>query len=390
MAAPLQRLAPAGLARSTYAAAQTAHWRQLLIPPLLVFAVTRTVLLGLFWYAPRLLPGPHIRANGSVLPRSDLLWAAGGWTRPWFRFDTAWYVGVAQHGYHWASAGQANTNFLPLYPALIRLFQPLTFGSFWLSSWLVANLACLAAVLLLWRWALARFPTDTALRALVLMVCFPFAFFLSTPYAEPLFLALAVAAFVLAEEGRWPLAIGVAASSTITRPVGLAVVLGICVLALSRGERRQAAASMLALLPLAGFAAYLTVTFGRPLAFLAVHSQGWVRPGGGLAHSIAIQFHTRFSPFDRIDAALAIIFLASAVLAWKRLGPAYGVYVAVGVILPLVHGLVSIERYVVVLFPAMAVWATLERRGVQAAILALSLTGLLLGSLMYATGYTVI
>jgi len=372
-----------------HSSADRAAWlRRFVWPPLAIFGVTRALLLLLFAFAHRLLPGPHIRDNASVLPHSDVLWSAGSWTRPWFRFDTAWYVGVAEHGYHWASAGRANTNFLPLYPALIRTFQPLTLGSPWLSSWIVANLACLTAFLLLWRWALARCPAETSMRALVLIACFPFAFFLSTPYAEPLFVGLAAAAFLLAEEGRWGWAITAAGLSTITRPVGLAVVLGLVLLALSRGLYRQAAASLLAVLPLAGFAAYLGLAFGRPFAFLISHSYGWVHPSGGLLHTMALQFHTKLSPFDRVDATLAVLFLASAYLVWRRFGPGYAAYVAMGVLLPLAHGLIGIERYVVVLFPAIAAWASIERRAIQTAVLAVSVLGLFLGTLMYATGYT--
>jgi hypothetical protein len=371
--------------------ATRSDWLQRYIwPPLAVFVVSRLLLLILFACAHRLLPSPHILANQPLLPPGDPLWALGNWARPWFRFDTGWYVGVAQHGYHWGTAGRANTNFLPLYPALIRALQPLTLGSAWLSSWVVANLACLAAFILLWRWALGRFPTETAMRALVLTVCFPFAFFLSTPYAEPLFLSLALAAFLLAEQDRWPLAIVAAGMSTITRPVGLAVVLALIAFALARGRYREAVASLLALLPLLCFAGYLAIEFGRPLGFLAVHSYGWVPPSGGVLHTIAAQFHTKLSPFDRVDAALAAIFLGSAVLVWRRLGPGYAIYVAVGVLLPLAHGLVAIERYVVVLFPAMAAWAGIERRALQAAIFMLSVLGLILASLMYAAGYTVI
>jgi hypothetical protein len=87
---------------------------------------------------------------------------------------------------------------------------------------------------------------------------------------------------------------------------------------------------------------------------------------------------------------MAALFLASAYLVWRRIGPGYAVYVGVGVLLPLVHGLVSMERYVAILFPAMAAWATIERRWAQAAVFGVSVVGLILAGVMYATGYTVI
>jgi Gpi18-like mannosyltransferase len=296
---------------------------------------------------------------------------------------------VAQHGYHWGALGVANTNFMPLYPILIRLLQPVVLGSPWIAAWLSANLAFLLALVLIWRWSFLKWGQGTALRVLVVTVAFPFSFFYAAPYAESLFLALAVAAFLFAEEDRWLLAISAAGLSTIARPVGLAVVLGLMALAMARGRPRQAILTTAALAPLLCFVVYLTVTFGHPLAFLTYHSAGWVRPHGGLLTTVTSQFHTHLSPCDRIDAALALLFLVSAALSWRRLGPAYGMYVLVGILLPLVHGLVSVERYVIVLFPAMALWALQRNRVVQVGIFTISALSLVVFTTMYAAGYAV-
>lgn len=366
------------------------RWRKLYSTPLLVFVVTRCCLALLAWGAPRLLAGPGIRDNGSVLPGSDVVTHIAPWAAPWFRFDAQWYIELAQHGYHWGSLGVANTNFMPLYPALIRLFTPLALGSAWLSALLVANVASLLAFVLLWRWARTRWDEKIALRALLLVAVFPFSFFLITPYAESLFLALAVATFILADEGRWEAAAVTAGLSTITRPVGAAVVLALIVMAWQRAGRRQQLQSVLAIAPLLLFAGYLGIAFGHPFGFLTYHSQGWVPPHGSLLTTIGEQFHTRLTPFDRVDAALAVLFLGSGLFAWKRLGAGYGVYVLAGCLMPLVHGLVSMDRYVIVLFPAMAIWASTERRFVGASIFAASAFGLVLATAMFAAGYTLI
>jgi hypothetical protein len=136
------------------------------------------------------------------------------------------------------------------------------------------------------------------------------------------------------------------------------------------------------------FILYLTVAFEQPLAFLTYHSAGWVPPHGGVATTITSQFHTHLSPLDRVDAMLVVLFLASAAVAWRRLGPAYAVYVLVGVLLPLMHGLVSMERYVVVLFPAFALWASWKRKGAQIAMFATSLTLLVTATMMYTSGFS--
>ena len=194
---------------------------------------------------------------------------------------------------------------------------------------------------------------------------------------------------MLAEENRWGWATVLGGLATVTRPVGIAVVVGLVVFALARGRRQDAARSVFALAPLLAFSAYLWARFGHPFAFLTYHSAGWVPPHGGLIDSIGSQFHTSLTPFDRIDAALVLLFLASGILAWRRLGPGYGAFVLLGVFLPLVHGLVSMERYVVVLFPAFAVWATWGNRVMQMVLLGTSLLMFLIFSMMFAAGYSV-
>jgi hypothetical protein len=114
-----------------------------------------------------------------------------------------------------------------------------------------------------------------------------------------------------------------------------------------------------------------------------------VAPKGGVLETIARQFHTSLSPFDRVDAAFAAIFLASLPLVWSRLGSAYALYVAGGVILPLLRSLAGMERYVIVLFPAIAGWATWKSKLVQAALFAASLFLLVVATIMFADGYAV-
>jgi hypothetical protein len=355
--------------------------------PVAVFLSSRVALLFLARFAHGIMraSGP----NPSVLPRSDPLAHAWSWTSPWFRFDTGWYVEIVQHGYHWGPLGTANTNFMPLYPILIKVLAPITLGSPWIAAWLIANLAALVASVLLWRWALERWGDEIATRVVVLVTFFPFAFFLATPYAEPLFLALAVAAFMLAERDRWVLAGCCAGLCTITRPVGIGVVLALVVVAVCRGRLRTATLVRLAVLPLVGFSAYLGADLGHPLGFLTYHSAGWQPPRGGVWSTISTQFSTTLSPWDRVDAAVTVLFLGSVPLIWRRVGPGYAAYTFVGVVLPLVHGLVSMERYVAVLFPAMAAWSLLRSKVLQLTIMAVSVVALFAATMLFAAGYSI-
>jgi hypothetical protein len=121
---------------------------------------------------------------------------------------------------------------------------------------------------------------------------------------------------------------------------------------------------------------------------MTYHTSGWVATHGGLLATLGAQFHTQLSPFDRVDAAVSIVFLASIPLVWRVVGPAYATYAAVGALLPLIHGLAGMERYVIVLFPVFAAWAASDRKPLQYAMFGASLLGLLVAASMFAVGYT--
>lgn len=365
---------------------QRVGWRSMWTP-VGVFVFSRVMLLCLTVWAHRLLgtAGP----NASVLPPTDPLARVWPWASEWFRFDTAWYVEIAQHGYHWGAPGTANTNFMPLYPLLIKLLAPVALGNPWLGAWIISNVSALIATILLWHWAVERWGPERGARTVLLVTLFPFAFFLAAPYAEPLFLAFAIGTFILSEKDRWGPAICCAGISTIIRPVGVAVVLALVVMAIHGRSWRKAALASLAILPLLAFGLYLGLEFGQPLGFLTYHSAGWVPPHGGVGVTITSQFHTTLSPWDRVDAFVAIVFLMSIPLVWTRIGPAHAAFSFVAVALPLVHGLVSMERYATVVFPVMASWAAWRSRWIQFALFGASLLGLILATELFLTGASI-
>src|SRR5579872_7030670 len=181
-------LRSAGARRFSLTSSFLARTRQRGVP-LAVFAFTHLLFAILGFTATRILTVPKIHGNSSVLPHSDILARLGTFASDWFRFDAYWFVNVAQHGYHWATAGKANTNFLPLYPALIRMLEPLALGSPWLAAWLVSSVFSLVSLVLLWEWACKRWSREVATRTVILFAVFPFAFFFAAPYSESLFVA---------------------------------------------------------------------------------------------------------------------------------------------------------------------------------------------------------
>ena len=215
---------------------------------------------------------------------------------------------------------------------------------------------------------------------------FPTTLFLGAVYSESLYLLLSLAAFLLAERGRfWGAGIagGLAA---LTRPVGLALIPALAILAWRSPQRRRALAGV-GVIP-ALFSLYpllLWLWIGHPLAFLAAQKGIWRRhlsawgPLGGFVEGIE-QHAVK-------DLLVAVALVALAVVAWKLLGAAYGVYALVSLALPLswpsdTHALWSIARFGLVLFPIVLTLAALSTTRWRVALLTLGLTAFCIDSVV--------
>jgi hypothetical protein len=92
----------------------------------------------------------------------------------------------------------------------------------------VTFLCGLGAAIVFYRWCARRASPQKAATALVLLLVFPYAWYLyGAMYADALFVLCAISAFFLVEKDRPVLAGLVAAVATATRPVGIAMVVGL-------------------------------------------------------------------------------------------------------------------------------------------------------------------
>ena len=138
----------------------------------------------------------------------------------WSRWDSEWYLRIADSGYDWPSSTPA---FFPLYPLLVGGLGRILGGHFLLAGIVVSLAACAIAFALLYRLVRRRFRPDDALRSVVYLALFPTSLFLGAVYAESLFLALAIGTFVLVEERRAGWASVTAGLALLTRPYGVAL-----------------------------------------------------------------------------------------------------------------------------------------------------------------------
>jgi hypothetical protein len=346
-------------------------WRDVVFPLL----ATRLALVFVGWFA-QYFPA------GSQYPLPEA--ARRGWQylafRPldmWARWDTGWHISIARTGYVVPQGGTAemgNLAFFPLYPFLMRLVA-LPFGASLMTperlaliGMLLSNLFLLIAMLLLHRLVVTLLDDrDTARRSVLVMLVFPTAVFLSAVYAEAPFRMVSLAACYAASRRRWALAGLLGALTALTRPLGALIVIPLLWQALEsvgwRPARLRWQMLWLVLVPVGLMIhlvamAQLTGDFLAPLQI----QQAWNR-------ELALPWQSILDPqitksyLIRIEQGLVVGALVLAVMSLKFLPSAsYGIYALLLVLPPLFTGtLVSMPRYIVVVFPLFIVLAQLGR-----------------------------
>jgi hypothetical protein len=305
---------------------------------------------------------------------SPLLHELGYGTDVWARWDSVFFLRIAEHGYDNASAA-----FGPLYPALVWLVGHVFFGHYVLAGIVVSLAAALGSFLLLHRLAEERLGADGARRAVLYLAVFPMALFLQAVYSESLFLLLTLAAFALAERRRFAAA-GVAAGLAIlTRSIGVAILPSLALLAWRHRNRVRALGGVALALPIAAiYPLVLWQQIGHPWAFRHAEETQWHRhlsefgplggiwdalrhwtpSGAGVNHAIAVNAEA---------LVLLALFIPLTVLAWRRFGAPYGLFCAISLAIPLSYPssrwpLLSLPRFGLVVFPFFLALAVIGRR----------------------------
>jgi Mannosyltransferase (PIG-V) len=289
----------------------------------------------------------------------------------WARWDSDWYLRIAEDGYSWPSSTPA---FFPLYPLLTAGLGRALAGHFVLAGVLVALAAGLAAFVALFRLCELRLGHDGAIWSVAFLAAAPTTLFLGAVYSESLYLALAIAAFLCAEQGRFGRA-GVAAGLAIlAKPLGVALIPALVLFAWRSPDRRRTLARLTpaALLPLL-YPLALWGWIGRPLAFVDAQEVVWGRrasPAGPLGGIAAVATDVRL-----LDTLVLLVLVAGGIAAWRLLGAPYGAYVlaCVAILLTLAPDrdpLLSVQRFALAAFPVFIVLgAWLSQRQARAVVL---------------------
>jgi hypothetical protein len=122
---------------------------------------------------------------------------------PLARWDAVWYLRVADSGY---GESKERAAFFPLYPLLVRAVATpfgATPAALLTAAYVIALAAFFGALALLYRLVSLELGRPLAQPAMLLLAVFPAAFYFGAPYAESLFLLLAIGAFYAARTDRW-------------------------------------------------------------------------------------------------------------------------------------------------------------------------------------------
>jgi hypothetical protein len=136
--------------------------------------------------------------------------------------------------------------FLPFYPLVMRIVAiPLSLlgmnpiATATLAGVMVSMLGTLAAMLALYEMARTDLGEDGGVRAAFYLIIFPSGFFLAQVYTEGLFVGLAFSSLVLLRRGHRNWAVLLAVLATLTRAVGVALVVPLLISWIEQGEWRE-------------------------------------------------------------------------------------------------------------------------------------------------------
>lgn len=236
-----------------------------------------------------------------------------------------------------------------------------------LSGLLLANVLSVLAFLLFFQMIQRRLGKDTALKASVLMLAFPGAFFFYLPYTESIYALMALAWLdaLEREEYFWLSLIGFLLP--LTRPVGVFVLAPLVWHLYEKRKPRKF--FLLPLSPIVGYGVYFALMYlwtGNPLeGFEAQRKypntpsiENMVNATGFLnAFASVSSLHEMLDSV--VDRALFIVFVFSLPLVYRLDKTWFWYALPTGLVPALTSYFISYRRYIMVCFPVFIVLALL-------------------------------
>src|SRR5258708_2407084 len=312
---------------------------------------------------------PVFIANyGGRFPYYELLISSGlpYWVWSFAGFDGVHYLTIAASGY----SAQYTQAFFPLYPLFIKLIT-INHVSL-IAALLVSNFCFLISVYLLYLLFKLDYDSKTAFKAILLLLCFPTAFYFAAIYSESLFLLLTVASLLAVRKKHYLWAGLFAGFATATRIIGVFLLAVLIIeLYLDFKQRLIIKAKLiealvgvvLAPLGLIAYMVYLKIQFDNPIYFLTAQPAfGAARSASAIISLPQVLFRylkiltsVQLNTLPYFNAALEFIMtivpLALLVFYFRKMRFSYWIFSLGCLILPTFTGtLSSMPRYSLMTF----------------------------------------
>ena len=200
----------------------------------------------------------------------------GTWLGAFDRWDSVYYLGIAQHGYPINNVSQ--TAFFPGYSFLVAAMHAISLGSltYLQSAIAVSWVAFTAAAILLYRLTTRIFGPRVALIATALFCWFPASLFFLAPYSEALFALEILVVVTLIERNQLLAASIVAAFASATSPESIALTAAIMIAAVvaRKGVQWVLLYGAVSLAGIGAYMLYLWSRFSDPVEFASVQNFG--------------------------------------------------------------------------------------------------------------------
>ena len=355
--------------------------RDIIVP----FTVTRAGLCLVAWL------GFHLWRPDSIFPQSWNIDSDGNrravstltpadphpFINLWSRWDGGWYLEIARSGYSNRPSEPSSVAFFPLYPFLVRIVHSLLVlpqSDYWFlfSGILVSNVSLLVALIFFRALIAIDYMGQIASRAILYLLVFPTTFFLSSVYAESLFLALTITALFYARKGRWTTACLLASLTPLCRSQGVIIWLPLLCEYFQQHQFRWRHIDwgicrfVVLPIPLFLFFLWLNARFGNWRVIFQAQ-QRWGRqlmwPWDSL--SWILRHLPPLSPehHEWLDLGFLCLLCISAVIGLRQLRPCYSVYIWAAMIFFSSWGMLgSVPRFDVAVFPLFMVLGVIGGR----------------------------
>ncbi len=286
--------------------------------------------------------------------------------------DAGWYSDIAESGYNlepFTKVSPKNWVFFPFFPLLIKALNYLTASSV-ISGLIISNVCFLFSLVVFRKLAINYGLTESQIAFALSLICiFPTSYFFSAAITESLFFLLTLLCWYSLEKNNVIVSSFFFALLAATRPTGLLIYPAYLLELIKRKKFFTLAGIFSALFAFTGvflFIWYLFYLTGEPLAF-AKNQEAWGRNKSTFFDLMTYIYHNPFHlmqswNFLTLNLLLSLLAIVTALYCLFRKEFSFSLFILVPLAVSLYTGtLLSLSRFVMVLFPLYLSWPLLFR-----------------------------